>query len=761
MAPPHPLSVPTLSAALYCRARQFRSACPQEKDLPDFYPRPESPGSPVQTEETMRGMVGRETSASGFCAQTVLEAMTSPLAVLDGQGVIRQVNTAWRQYGEVNGLQLFADGIGVNYLHVCDDSSLPAAQDAAAGIRSVMQGTRPAYLQVYSGHGPDQAGWFQLRVTRLGAGPCVLVAHENVTEQTLAEQVQQDRNEILEMVVKGQPLPEILNEIEAMVNRQSPGSRCSVLPLEHHRLQHPGGCRAAIIDGRPHLTTDMSTAPGCLGCRQARGPHANGACLSLPIQDGSGKILGALALRGAAAHPPAANALALLDQARHLAAVAVEHHRLTEELEYRATHDVLTGLANRQLFERHLHEVLTSTACSEGPVSLLFIDLDEFKDVNDHFGHAAGDAVLRLVAERLQRCVRPGDTLARISGDEFTVLLPRADEAAACGMARRIHEALAAPLVLPDREITVTASIGVSVAPSAGRDPGDLQRTADLALYAAKKRKPETVVFHPALAAQASERFRLAADLRRAAGLGELELHYQPLVDLESLTVIGAEALARWRHPEFGLVPPSTFIPLAEDTGLIVELGEWILREACRQGATWMRGASGRDRAPLRVAVNVSALQFAHPDFVALVATCLEDTGLPAAQLELELTEGVVMKSVAESVERMRQLRALGVALSVDDFGTGYSSLSYLSQLPLTCLKVDRSFVSNLRAMPAFAVVRSIISLAQSLNLETVAEGVESEEERAVLRELGCRTGQGYLFARPLPATHPFWNSAV
>ncbi|EYB67268.1 hypothetical protein DEIPH_ctg046orf0076 [Deinococcus phoenicis] len=624
---------------------------------------------------------------------------------------------------------------------------------------------------------PPLGSWFEINAYPHGSG--LAVYFQNITARKAEEQAQQDRNDILEMMVQGRALPEILHHVAQMVERQFPGHHCTILLVQGDRLElaaapglpptfHPvlsgieiregaGVCGTAVARGEMVVVEDLLTHPDCAGYLRRLPPNALRTCASLPILDGGGVVLGALALYGTAPGPFSGQTLSVLSKARHLAAVAIEHHRLTGQLRHQANHDVLTGLANRQLFEKSLQEALQTSARLGTPASLLFIDIDEFKDINDNFGHPVGDEVLRLLAGRLKGCVRPADTLARISGDEFTVVMPLAEEQAARETAARVHEALALPLVLPGRELSVTASIGISVTPEGGPDGAAMQRSADLALYAAKRRKPGSVVFHQKLADQASERFRLGADLRRATERGELELHYQPVVQLGSRRVVGAEALLRWRHPDLGLVPPATFIPVAEETGLIVPIGEWVLREACRQGAVWRR--QGR---AFHLAVNVSAVQFGHPDFVDTVAACLRDTGFPARRLELELTERVVMSDAEESVRRMQHLRNLGVSISVDDFGTGYSSLSYLPRLPLNTLKIDRSFVSQLHpASSAYAVVRAIIMLAQSLGLETVAEGVETAEELAVLRDLGCTLGQGYLFARPLRATDPFWTAAA
>ena len=618
--------------------------------------------------------------------------------------------------------------------------------------------------------------WAEIAASPLGDG--IGVFFQDVTDRKAEEQAQADRNGILEMIVQNRPLPEILQQVTAMLERQYPGYHALLILDQAERqlvtapsLPPPALQLLQAVEGdirrrlgwtRPAATGDFAMVVDDLQDHPVPGgtpapPGDLGACAFLPIRDGLERSLGVLGLcappRGMFDEPM----LAALGRARHLTAVAIEHHRLTEQLVTQANTDALTGLANRQLFERRLCEALQAAAPQGQQVSLLFIDIDDFKGVNDSLGHQAGDQALQHLARRLQGSVRPSDTLARISGDEFTVIMPAAGEAEAVAAAEALLEALARPLVWPGHELHVTASIGISVSPEGGLDPQTMQKSADFAMYEAKAQQSGICVFHQALAVRASRRFDLGRALRTALDRQELRLHYQPVVALDSGQVVGAEALVRWHHPALGSVPPAEFIPVAEETGLIVPVGEWVLREACRQGAEWTRAG----RAPLRLAVNVSALQFERPDFAQTVAAALQETGFPATDLTLELTERVVMQHAEEAVQRMQALRDLGVAISLDDFGTGYSSLSYLSRFPLNVLKIDRSFVSSLHTRPASAsVVKAIITLAGSLGLEPLAEGIETPQEQRLLQQLGCRLGQGYLFARPGPATGAFWLQA-
>ncbi|HET9719352.1 MAG TPA: EAL domain-containing protein [Solirubrobacteraceae bacterium] len=421
-------------------------------------------------------------------------------------------------------------------------------------------------------------------------------------------------------------------------------------------------------------------------------------------------------------------------------------HVAHQQLRQLARFDSLTGLPNRDAFREGLDVSLEQTA-PHRETTLIFLDIDNFKQVNDSLGHDAGDELLRLVADRVHGCVRDGDQVFRLSGDEFTVILTSLPVEAVAAVAQRILDVIAQPVVMVDHELFPSASLGIARSSQVRGDGRELLKAADMAMYAAKRDGRNTYrFFQPSMAAAAEERLRLSSDLHRAVERGELVLHYLPQVSLPGEQVVSVEALVRWQHPERGLIQPMEFIPVAEETGLIVSMGDWVIRAACRDLAAWRaQGVSD-----LRVAVNVSAAQL-KPSLVAGVEAALAANGLPPCALELEITESALMD--AELVEPvLRSLKEIGVGLAIDDFGTGYSSLSRLRALPIDMLKIDRSFVADLPdSADAAALVGSVITLADSLGVTTLAEGVETPAQRDHLARQGCAMAAGWLWSRPIP----------
>jgi len=420
-------------------------------------------------------------------------------------------------------------------------------------------------------------------------------------------------------------------------------------------------------------------------------------------------------------------------------------------LDHLAHHDSLTDLPNRLLLNDRLSHAIARASRSRDSVAAIFIDLDRFKHVNDSFGHPQGDALLKQAAARLTDCVRADDTVARIGGDEFTLLLEDVGGENGCSVvARKVLEAFAEPFAIAEHEVFVTPSLGIALYPESGADAETLLRNADAAMYQAKQQGGNTYAFYTqALTTRAFERVRLEGSLRRALERDEFTLRYQPQVDMTSGEIVGAEALVRWQHPDEGLVGPDRFIPFAEETGMIIPIGAWVMRKTCLVAAQWLE--AGFD--VRHVSVNVAGPQLHRGGLLETVQAALEGSGLPASKLELEVTEGFVMERAERSLATLRALRELGVRLAIDDFGTGYSSLGYLKRLPINVLKIDQSFVHGTPAdSESSGICKAVISLAHNLDLMVVAEGVETEEQRDFLVDAGCRLGQGYLFSRPVEA---------
>jgi diguanylate cyclase (GGDEF)-like protein len=523
------------------------------------------------------------------------------------------------------------------------------------------------------------------------------------------------------------------------------GDEAGLLRRARRSPEARGAAWGEIVDGRVAVVEDDPQGAGMAADLLDAGVRT---ALAVPLHE-HGVVVGALvvASRDAEGVFPASQREMLVSFAEQ-ASVALAAAKTANSIRH-AFNDSLTGLPNRALLLDRLEVALARAEREDQPVSVLFLDLDGFKVVNDSLGHVAGDRLLIDVARRLSDCLRRGDTAARIGGDEFAILLGDiGNPDRAPRVAERVIAALGEPFSVLGREVFVSASIGIAYGQN---DAQDLLRNADVAMYRAKRsgEAGAYATFEPSMHAAVVERLEIEADLRRAIERDELVLHYQPIIELASGRVVGLEALLRWAHPRRGLVMPFEFIPLAEETRLILDLGRWVLHEACRQAAQWH--ADPRMGRPW-VSVNVSGLQLLDGSLDAEVAAALAASALDPASLMLEITETVLVQDVAAAVDRLERLRALGVSIAIDDFGTGYSSLRYIRRFPADILKIAKPFIDDLHDESDAALVRTIIALADSLGLCTVAEGIEHRQQLARLSELGCTLGQGYLFARPLAA---------
>jgi diguanylate cyclase (GGDEF)-like protein len=595
-----------------------------------------------------------------------------------------------------------------------------------------------------------------LKANRSRRGALELLRATNVALEG-ARETERQRASILEMVSTHATLSRTLEKVVALASRSHLEAGAAIW------TGGAGDARLQVVENLPkelahalelHSPPPSSPVPGGLeefGLYSGKLAAALGYEASPPreLREASGDGIGMLQM-----FAPAGRAVAwqaVLDQMAQLAAVAIENSLLYERLAFQAQHDTLTGLPNRLLFQDRVQQATRSATRHRRKAAVIWVDLDKYKQVNDTLGHRVGDEVLGEVARRLQGCLRESDTVARVGGDEFTVLVQDVDRVEDAELvAKKILASFERPLQLGAHRATIGASLGISIFPDHGEDPITLLRHADLAMYSAKGAGGGTFrMFRSALSDSLHRRVLVERELKTALEHNEFTLQYQPLLDRGG-RLKGVEALLRWNNAAAGPASPAEFIPIAEETGLIQAIGEWVARTACADGARWLR--EGYD-VP-RVAVNVSALQFAGGKFGDLLKNILAESGFPAGRLELEITETALMDNLEQVIEQIELLRHLGIRFAIDDFGTGYSSLSHLQNLPVDCVKIDRSFIKDLESGSngCTTLVRGIIALAHNLQLEVVAEGVETGEQLALLKTLGCDINQGFYLHRPMPA---------
>lgn len=606
----------------------------------------------------------------------------------------------------------------------------------------------------------DEAGRWSYTVTLL----------TDITRSKMHEALQ---HRALEAMAREQPLTEVLELICQEVERIAPEITASILEVDDQGRLRPlaapslpqdycqqldgvpigptvGSCGTAAWRNQTVRVDDIAHDPLWADFRQLVLPLGFIGCWSTPIRDSQGRVIGTFAFYFRKPRTEAALTFhqRLVDASAHLCTLALERERSRQRIRQLAFYDGLTGMPNRSLLQAKADQAIAAAARQEEPVAVLFIDLDRFKQVNDSLGHPAGDELLRQAADRMQSQLRASDIAGRLSGDEFVAVLPQCDADGAADIVERLQTLLAQPMTIANTVLTVSASVGIAMFPSDGRDMETLLQRADMAMYQAKSSGRGCFSFFSSeMNRLAQERLVLENALREALRKGQLHLHYQPQVELASGRLYGVEALARWRHPELGEISPARFIPLAEECGLVADLGRWALSEACRQLAAWR----AKGLAVPAVAVNLSPTSFHNLDLPRMIADTLRGNALMPEDLTVELTENVLLDTNPSTMKTIEEVHAQGVRLSMDDFGTGYSSLSYLRRLPVSELKLDRSFVADLdHDEAARALSNAILGIGKSLHLTVVAEGVETATQHLMLREQGYPVAQGYLFSRPL-----------
>ena len=595
--------------------------------------------------------------------------------------------------------------------------------------------------------------------------------HVDITDRKKVEAFDDKNAEILEMIAIGCPATDIYDAIALMYEGRHPGLRCSMLELHGNKLLHGGApslpkeyceavhglkngpsvgsCGTSTFTGKRVLVENIDTDYKWEKIKHVALPHGMRSCWSEPIMSSRGDVLGAFGMYYNHPALPDEEESADLKSAARLASIVMERDQAQKRIRTLAYTDELTGLSSRAAFYQHIEELTKASGQHKHRFGLLYIDLDDFKCVNDSLGHDAGDLLLKSIARRLEDTCREIDFVARLSGDEFCILVEESEHDYAASVARRCLAAIAQPLEFSNRKLVPACSIGLAYYPDDGKDLSALLKAADTSLYAAKENgKNQYAFYKPEFTHKAEYRFQVEQYLRESIEKQELSLVYQPQVDISTGKIIGVEALSRWYHPKLGQVRPDEFIATAEKIGMIKPLTEWVLNTACRQLIAWKEeGFSG-----LRMAVNISPSHFLDKEIVALIKKIIDETGIVPGELELEVTESVVQTD-PRNLKILQDLKELGVVLAIDDFGTGYSSFASLKHLRVDSLKIDKYFIDDMLVdKKSFLLVDSMVEMGHKLGYGIVAEGIETQEQLAMLKSLDCETAQGYLFSKPVDA---------
>lgn len=696
-----------------------------------------------------------------------LATAVGPLAWVDACGVLIETNRSLAEWLDVDPASLRGRAV---------DELFPSlAGDRWRDMWTAAGGDKSRAFRDQLRFADDSSCPVELTLQRMRANNADIgvLRIRNILAQRQTEDIQQLQYDVLEAVASGQSLHASLDLMCRRVESLAPELICTVLLVDSDGLVHPcaapsmppifsqaidnepigpkaGSCGTAAFRGEPVEVTDIANDPLWENYKALALPLGLAACWSTPIKERNGRVIATFAVYYREVRSANFFHRQMVNACVHLCSLAIEHRESEAQIHRLVFYDTLTSLPNRTLLADRGHQAVARAQQSGRHVALMLIDLDRFKTVNDSLGHGVGDLLLQAVAERMRMVVRNTDTLCRLGSDEFALLALNCGADTASLLAEKLLDTLVNPVHIGDVEISVTAGIGISLFPEDGKDFETLLRNADMAAHQAKLAGRNAMRFYqPQMNEAATRRLSLEAALRQAIAAGELDVHYQPQIDLEKGKLYGLEALVRWQHAEWGMVSPATFIPLAEDCGLIGEIDHFVLDRACHQLATWRKAGWSIPS----ISVNLSAADFQRGDLTQRVQDVLDRHQLPPTSLTVEITESLMLNTSTSTLEKLQALRNLGIHLSVDDFGTGYSSLSYLKRFPINSLKLDQSFVRDLGVdADDRALANAIIGIGQAMQLRVVAEGVETAEQERILTDQGCKIVQGYFYSRPQSA---------